>query len=124
MIEVVDEAGAPIVGARIVVPQSGSSQPVEADAAGQYAWPDLPGPDAAVSLSAPGYFATDEPLTLERGLTEKTVKLQRDPLGLTATDACAPDEKLLNIEDFQAGAPSGGSTLAPAPGASRRWRWE
>jgi hypothetical protein len=29
--------------------------------------------------------------------------LQRDPLGLTLSDACAADEKLLYIEDFQSG---------------------
>ncbi|HEY5119487.1 MAG TPA: carboxypeptidase-like regulatory domain-containing protein, partial [Anaerolineales bacterium] len=42
-ISVVDEAGAPIAGATIVFPESGSSEPVTADATGKYNWTNLPG---------------------------------------------------------------------------------
>ena len=77
-------------------------------------------PSGNLQVSAPGYHAASQPVTLERGPNELAVVLQRDPLGLAAADACAPDEKLLYIEDFQDGEAQDGGISLPAADSARR----
>jgi hypothetical protein len=101
-VHVADQAGAP-VAASIVMKESGSEQPVQADATGTYTWVSVNGPGVNLQVSAPGYFAAAQPATLQRGPNEMAVILQADPMALAAADACAPNEKLLYLEDFQSG---------------------
>ena len=121
---VLDEDGAPIPGASIIFPESGSDETVQADEAGQYRWTNLPGPDATLHVSAPGYLPAERSGTVDRGPSELPVVLPRDPAGLLPSDACAPDEKLLYVEDFQDGEAQGwneidlrvpGWDIIPAP---------
>ena len=120
---VLDESGAPIAGASIVLPQSGSEEPVVADASGQYKWSNLPGPDVTLKASAPGYLPGEQPGTVDRGPSELAVVLKRDPFGLLPGEACAPGEKLLYIEDFQDGKAQGWRNITGAAefGAKNGW---
>jgi hypothetical protein len=100
-VSVVDEAGAPVEGASIVFPESGSNEPVQVDATGKFSWNNLPGETATLKILAQGYFETEQTATLERGPSEISVALQPDPFGLLPAEACAAGEKLLYAEDFQ-----------------------
>ena len=115
-VHIADETGAPIAGASIVVTESGSSEPVLTDSSGQYTWSGLNGPTVSLNAYAPGFHAAVQALSLERGPSEMALVLQRDPLGLTASDACAADEKLLYIEDFQSGEAPKWRVTTPGPG--------
>jgi hypothetical protein len=122
-VTVTDEQGAPVAGASIFFPESGSEAPVQSDAAGQFAWKNLPGPAVSLKVSAPGYFAGEQTATLERGPGQVAVKLKGDPFGLLPSKACAPDEKLLYIEDFQDGKAQGFQNITGAVefGAQTGW---
>lgn len=106
-VTVTDADGNPIVGAAVALPESGNGMPVAVDDAGQVGWMDLPGEAVTLNMSAPGYFGVEQTVILERGPNDVAVSLERDPLGLTAVDACAPGETLLYTEDFQDGEASG-----------------
>ncbi|MBI4732391.1 MAG: carboxypeptidase regulatory-like domain-containing protein, partial [Chloroflexi bacterium] len=102
-VKVVDAAGIPIAGASLVFPESGNPEPVIADDAGQFAWNNLGGPDGSLSVSAQGYIAVQQSLSLERGPNEVIIVLERDPYGLLPSTACASGETPLYFEDFQNG---------------------
>jgi hypothetical protein len=99
----VDEAGAPIAGASITFLESGSSDPESADAAGKFSWNNLPGEAVTLNVSAQGYLPAEQSATLERGPSEISVVMKRDPYGLLPSTACAAGEKLLYMADFQDG---------------------
>jgi hypothetical protein len=113
-VHIADESGAPVPGASIVIMESGSDRPVQVDASGVYTWNGLPGAVANLEVTAPGYFPVMQSLTLERGPTEMALILSQDPFGLLPADACAADEKLLYIEDFQDGKAQGWPNLTAA----------
>jgi hypothetical protein len=121
-VHVTDESGAG-VGATIVLLESGSDAPVRTDASGTYTWPSVNGPSGNLEVTAPGYHAASQPVTLERGPNELAVMLQRDPLGLAAAEACGPDEKLRYIEDFQDSKAQGWQNITAAVdfGAKNGW---
>lgn len=98
---VVDEAGAPVEGASIVFPESGSDEPVQVDATGKFSWSNLPGETVTLKTFAQGYYEAEQTATLERGPSEISIALKRDPFGLLPAEACAAGEKLLYAEDFQ-----------------------
>lgn len=98
-----DSANAAIPGAGIVFPESGSEEPVMADASGKYSWMNLPGDTATLKITAQGYLSYEQSLVLERGLTELPIVLERDPFGLLPSTACLPGEAVLFLEDFQDG---------------------
>ncbi|HEY5982423.1 MAG TPA: carboxypeptidase regulatory-like domain-containing protein [Anaerolineales bacterium] len=102
-VHVADLNGTPLQGAKVVIKESGSAEPVVIDASGQHTWNNLQGPSVTLSVSAPGYYSALQPVTLERGLSEMAVVLQPDPLALQIADACGPGERLLYLEDFQNG---------------------
>jgi hypothetical protein len=110
-VSVVDETGAPIVGATIVFPESGSSKPVTADATGKYNWTNLPGAGVTLQVTAQGYLPAQQTATLDRGPLKISVVMKRDPYGLLPSTACAVGEKLLYIQDFQSGTAPGWSDL-------------
>ena len=110
-VSVVDEAGTPIMGASIVFPESGSSEPVKADAAGKYNWTNLPGAGVTLNVTAQGYLPAQQTATLDRGPSEISVVMKRDPYGLLTSTACAAGEKLLYLQDFQSGTAPGWSNL-------------
>lgn len=113
-VHVRDAAGTAIPGASIVIPESGSDKPQQTDASGTAFWKLLPGPEANLNVSAPGYFSATQPVTMNPGDTEMVVILQNDPFGLLAPNACASDEKLLYSEDFQDGKAQGFSNITGA----------
>lgn len=115
-VHVQDESGTGLA-AEIVLAESGSEEAIRTDASGTYTWASVGGPSGTLRVSAPGYHATSQPVTLERGPNELVLALQRDPLGLAAADACAPDEKLLYIEDFWSGEAPKWRVTTPGPGA-------
>ena len=100
---ITDDAGAPIPGAAVVFPESGSGDPVQADSEGKYVWSDLPSPTGALNVSAQGYLPTQQAATLERGPNELTVSLKRDPFGILPSEACPAGQNNLYLEDFQDG---------------------
>jgi hypothetical protein len=123
IVHVADEGGAPLAGANIVVVESGSDKPVQTDVSGQYQWKSLPGPAATLKVSAPGYFHIVQNVTMERGSTELAVSLRRDPFGLLPVDACAPNEKLRYIEDFQDGKAQGWQKITAATDFAAQNGW-
>jgi hypothetical protein len=100
-VKVTDQAGNPIPGARVVLPESGDDTPVVADNGGQVTWTNLPGESGILDVTAQGYLRAQVSLSLERGPNEVTVTLEGDPLGLLPADACAVGETLVYAEDFQ-----------------------
>ncbi|MFZ5910624.1 MAG: carboxypeptidase regulatory-like domain-containing protein [Chloroflexota bacterium] len=102
-VTVTDETGAPIPGAEIVFPESGDGSPIPANDQGQFSWTDLPGEAVSLTVSAQGYLVAEQSTTIQRGSNEVTVALQRDPYGLLPAEACASDQKVLYVEDFQDG---------------------
>lgn len=116
-VHIADESGAGIP-ARVAMIESGTEAPVQTDASGVYTWPSLSGPNGSLQVSAPGYYSASQPVTMEPGSNELAVVLQRDPLGLSPEDACAPSETPLFAEDFQSGKADGLRTTVGAPGAS------
>jgi hypothetical protein len=60
-----------------------------------------------LTVAAQGYLSTNQSITLQRGLNDVNVTLKRDPFGLIPSAACAPDNKVLYIEDFQDGQAQG-----------------
>jgi hypothetical protein len=110
-VTVVDEAGAPIAGASITFPESGNGEAVAADATGKYSWSNLPSAGVTLNVTAQGYLPATQTATLERGPSDISVAMKRDPYGLLQSTACAPGEKLLYLQDFQSGTATGWSDL-------------
>jgi hypothetical protein len=102
-VSVVDEAGAAVAGASITFPESGNGAAVTADATGKYGWKNLPGAGVTLNVTAQGYLPARQTATLERGPSEISVLMERDPYGLLPSTACAAGETLLYMEDFQSG---------------------
>ena len=96
---VVGEEDAPIIGASIKLAEEGDTQ--ISDDVGQVFWYDLPGEVVNISVSAQGYFPQDLSETIDRGVNQITINLERDPHGILPSEACGPGEKLVYLEDFQ-----------------------
>jgi hypothetical protein len=77
------------------------------DDSGRVAWYNLPGEVVSLAISAQGYLPTDISKTIERGPNELVAVMELDPYGLLPSEACAPGENLLYIEDFQDGEAQG-----------------
>jgi hypothetical protein len=102
-VTVVDEAsGVPIAGANLVFLELGDT-PAQTDAQGKFSWNNLAGEAATFQISAQGYIPAGDAITLQRGVNELTVKMRRDPFGVLPSEACAANETLLYVEDFQDG---------------------
>lgn len=121
-VRVIDANGNPISGANILL--DGEEVPALTSETGEAAWLNLSAPDGSVTVAASGYFASDQTFSLSRGPNEVVVALERDPNGLLASQACAPGETLLYIEDLQDGNANGmnvvnfnagGWSIGPAP---------
>ena len=105
---VTGEEGAPLVGASVALAEIGQEAVTQTtDDDGQAFWYDLQGDRVNLSISAPGYFPLVKTETIERGINEVTIALDRDPHALLPSEACAPDERLLYLEDFQDGEAQG-----------------
>jgi len=100
---VTDSEGNPLTWASVIFPESGNDRPVRVDDSGQVSWSNLELPAGMLAVSAPGYFEAEQSVKLERGQNEVIVQLERDPNGVSASEACAPGEKPLYLEDFQDG---------------------
>lgn len=110
-VSVMDETNAPIAGAGMTLPESGSAEAVITDAAGKYSWTNLPGAEVTLNVTAQGYLPVQQTATLDRGPSEISVVMKRDPYGILPSAACAPGEKLLYLQDFQSGTTPGWSDL-------------
>jgi hypothetical protein len=99
---VTGEGDIPVIGAVVaLVGTEGTSDTQLTDEVGQVFWYDLPGETVDISLSSQGYFPKQVTNTIERGVNQMNVTLERDPHGLLPSEACGPTESLLFIEDFQ-----------------------
>lgn len=102
---VVGEEETPIIEARIIMAEisedDGGSQ--ISDEVGQAFWFDLPGETVNLNVSAQGYFPIVVSESLERGINQMTISLERDPHGLLPSEACGSGEILLYMNDFQDG---------------------
>jgi hypothetical protein len=105
---VTGEENAPIIGAYVVLEEVGDETGTQiTDEVGQAFWYNLPGETVSLSISSQGYFPLDMTESVDRGINQIMVALERDPHGLLPSEACAPGEKLLYIEDFQDGEAQG-----------------
>jgi hypothetical protein len=122
-VTVIDETGAPIAGASIVFPESGDGNPIQANDQGQYSWTNLGGEAVSLTVSAQGYINAEQTATIQRGPNEVKVTLKRDPFGLLPSTACAPDQKVLYIEDFQDGQVQGWPTITASLNGVMPFGW-
>lgn len=101
---VIDENDIPIEGASVNLFVAESDEGIQTtDDSGQTTWTNLPGETVNLSIGAQGYFPIEVSETIERGPNQLNVVLERDPFGLLPSEACAPGERLLYIEDLQDG---------------------
>ena len=98
-----DKDGNLVLNSFISFPQAGINDPMPVDISGKMSWSNLTGPNGLISVNAQGYFNAEQSLNLERGSNEIEITLERDPFGLLSSEACAPDECLLYLDDFQDG---------------------
>lgn len=103
-LKVTDADGNVIPGASVTL---GESEPVLTDENGSASWTNLDAPDGSVNVASQGYFTSEQTFSLSRGPNEVTFALERDPNGLLASQACAPGETPLYLEDFQDGSGRG-----------------
>jgi hypothetical protein len=105
------------MGANLILPESGNSEPVQTNAEGKFYWTNLAGEAASIKISAQGYITAEQSATLQRGPNEVSIALVRDPFGLLPSEACAVGEELLYAEDFQHGTGQGWPEIeVAAPG--------
>ena len=110
-----DADGAPLTGG--IVDISGANGITDKDGIASFS--NLPGETAVIKVSAPGYNPSEATQQLSRGANQFEVALELDPNGLLPVNACAADEKLLYITDFQDGGAHGWDALEnKAPGWS------
>ena len=101
-VSVMDTDGLPLIGASVIVVEiKNESRKKITDDNGQVFWNDLPGESLNISIRSPGYRSQDAPISIDRGLNQIEIKLERDPFGLHPDEACLPGENLIYIEDFQ-----------------------
>lgn len=98
-VSITDADGVAVSGAIVTI--NGSDTPVFAGEDGKTEWTNLPEPDGSMTITAQGYFASEQTFSLSRGPNDLTFTLERDPNGLLPTQACGTGESLLYIEDFQ-----------------------
>lgn len=100
----------PLVGAAVQIAEIEGMDSIQlADEVGQVFWYDIPGESINLAVSAQGYYPSDVSKVIERGVTQLTINLDRDPHGLLPDEVCAPGQKVLYIEDFQDGEAQGWS---------------
>ena len=104
-VSVKDVEGNPISGASVMLAELGEDEMAmqSSDTNGQVSWMNLPGEMITLSVQGQGYFSGELSQPIERGPNEVTVSVERDPFGLLPSEACAPGETPLLIEDFQDG---------------------
>jgi hypothetical protein len=87
----------PVSGAEVKI----DSVAMTTDGGGVATFQNLSNPSAAINVKASGYkiFSVDQ--TLQPGENKLEISLETDPAGLLVENACAPNEKLLYIDDFQ-----------------------
>lgn len=107
-LKVTDADGNAIAGASVTL---GESEPVLTDENGSVTWTNLAAPDGSLAVAAQGFFASDQTFSLDRGPNEVVLALERDPIGLLPSQACASGETLLYVEDFQDGSGQGWSEI-------------
>jgi len=99
---------APLAGASVALAEVGQEAVTQTtDDDGQAFWNDLLGEPVNLSISAPGYFPLVITESIERGINEVVIALERDPHALLPSEACAPGERLLYVDDFQDGEAQG-----------------
>lgn len=103
-VSISDAEGNPIPQTSVTVVELGDDDQATllTDDHGLASWVDLPGETVTLQVKAPGYYVTEEILTIEKNvLLDTGITLETDPFALMPETACAPGETLLYIEDFQ-----------------------
>jgi hypothetical protein len=114
-VRVTDVSGNPIPWADITL-RDVAVVPMRSEE-GVFLFGDLPERTVSLMVAAQGFYPDLAGAKLEPGTNELTVTLERDRFGLHPGEACAPDELLLYLEDFQDEAASGWSEVeAGLPG--------
>lgn len=107
-VSVIGVEEAPVAGAIISLAElEDESRNQITDDTGYVSWNDLPGEIVSIAISAQGYLNLEKTETIERGDNQISIILERDPYGLLPSEACAPGENLLYIDDFQDGHAQG-----------------
>jgi hypothetical protein len=100
-VSVVDGDGNPVVGAELTYAEMEDTQVV--GETGSLSWMNVNGDTATFSVTAQGYLPAEQEETLQRGPNSIDIALERDPYGVLPSEACAPNENLVYLEDFQDG---------------------
>jgi hypothetical protein len=84
------------------------------DDAGIAVWTDVPAGSATLLIDAPGYFAAEEIVALEKGDNETSLTLERDEFGRLVSQSCRTEETYIYAEDIQDGKMQGWNQLTSA----------
>lgn len=124
-VKVIDAEGKPIAGAvlNLAVADKPKGEAVKTDDAGKASWADLPGEAISLDAKAQGYLPDKVTPTIKRGANQVSITLKHDPYGLLPSQACAPDETLLYIEDFQDGKAQGWQNITAATDFAAQNGW-
>jgi len=102
-VQVVNEEGMPIAGARANVKELGYGHAVTetSNDEGKVSWGSLKEETATLDIFAQGYLPAEETVSMARGSNQAVVTLLPDPKGLQIADIINEGETLLYVEDFQ-----------------------
>jgi hypothetical protein len=107
-IRVADTNGAPLAEALVVVPKSGDVEPQTqlTDANGEtiwgpISWDALSSYEVVFTAWAQGYLMASHSPSLEFGPNQIDFTLERDPHGILLSEACAPGETVIYVDDLQ-----------------------
>ena len=101
VVTVTDPDGNPLTWASGSIQAAGKDVSATANDAGQLTWNGLPDPVGSLTVSAQGYIAVQESLSLEQGANELSIVLEMDPYALNPAEACQPGQKIVFVEDFE-----------------------
>jgi hypothetical protein len=122
-LQIQDKDGASIAAAQVqFMGTDGSQQEVKTtDDSGSIRWNDFPQDSIDLQVISQGYFPIEATYSIERGLNDIVVEMERDPNGLLPKEACGEGEVALYIEDFQDGQAQGWPEIALG---SAGWQFE
>lgn len=109
---VTGEGDAPITGASVTLDGvDGENGTQMTDDRGMVSWSSVPGETVHLSIGAQGYFPIHTTATMEGGDKLLSASMERDPHGILSSEACAPGEELIYVEDFQDNDATGWSEI-------------
>jgi hypothetical protein len=102
-VSLMDEEGSPVQSALVKIAELAGADDGEkiVDENGTAAWMDLAGSAVTVQVNAPGFFAAEQKIAIQKGENEAGLTLERDENSKTISEICRPEESMIYYEDIQ-----------------------